>query len=67
MSKLEGELKINELGQILINDHVIYAGSIIEIKIKSEWVQVCIEQAHGTFYTIPQADLSAGITARVVE
>ncbi len=67
MSKVEGELKINELGQILIDGQVINAGSIIAIKIDKEWVQVCIEEAHGTYYPIPQIDLRTGLTAKTQE
>lgn len=67
MSKLEGELKMNELGQILIDDFLISAGSIIEIKTESRWLQVCIDEAHGTYYPIPHIDLSIGLTARLAE
>ncbi len=67
MSKVEGELKINELGQILIDNQIINAGSIIAIKINKEWVQVCIEEAHGTYYPIPQIELRPGLTARIQE
>lgn len=65
MPNIEGELKMNELGQFLVGHQTIHAGSIIEIKIQNEWVEVCIEQAHGTYYPIPQVDLSSGLSARV--
>lgn len=67
MSKVEGELKIDELGQISICDQPVVAGSIIEIQINHKWVSVCIEIAHGTFYPIPQIDLKEGLTARSLE
>lgn len=67
MSKIEGELKINELGQLSICDQPVFAGSIIEIEIDNSWVSVCIEIAHGTFYPIPQIDLKKGLTARSLE
>lgn len=65
MSKTEGELKMNEIGQLLINNQIIYPGTIIEVQSQDEWIEVCVECAHGTYYLIPQVDLKIGRPARM--
>lgn len=65
MSKIEGELKMNESGQLLIDENIIYPGTIIEVQSQDEWIEVCVECTHGTYYLIPQIDLKIGRPARI--
>ena len=65
MSKIEGELKMNEQGRYLIGNRAVDPGSIIEVQTEHRWIEICIEQAHGVHYLIPQIDLRVGLTARM--
>lgn len=67
MSKIEGELIMNDRGQYLIAKHLIIAGTILEVKIQNEWISICMEQAHGTFYPVPHVHLEAGFIAKICE
>lgn len=65
MVKVEGDLRMNELGQLLINEQIIHPGTIIEVLSQGAWIEVCVEQAHGTYYLIPQGELRLGCSARM--
>ena len=69
MSKDENlsPLRLNELGLICLGDHVVRPGSILEVIVHGHTHQVCLEMIHGTSYLIPQIDLDAEHTARLVE
>lgn len=65
MPKIEGELNMNELGQLHINSYLIHTGMIIELQSDDEWIEVCIEEAHGIYYSVPYIDLKEGLLARL--
>lgn len=67
MSKIEGELRINEYGKYQVGNRAVDPGSIIEVQSGNDWIDVCIEEAHGIHYSIPQIDLRIGLTARMEE
>lgn len=67
MSKLEGNIKMNELGQILISVFVISAGSIIKIKFQDEWNYYSIEESQGNYYSVPYINFEQDMIASLDE